>query len=68
MTTLDIRTTSAAGGCGFAEPMTPMIGGKPALLSGTVEKLTDNWLVLRGQTKTYWIPVNAILMVEVNEK
>ena len=53
---------------GFAEPMTPMIGGKPALLAGTVEKLTDNWLVLRDKSKTYWIPVGAILMVEFEAK
>jgi hypothetical protein len=53
---------------GFAEPMTPMIGGKPALLTGTVEKLTDSWLVLRDKSKSYWIPVNAILMVETDSK
>src|SRR5262245_58144827 len=53
---------------GFAEPMTPMIGGNPALLMGTVDKLTDSWLVLRNKSKTYWIPVNAILMVETESK
>jgi hypothetical protein len=49
---------------GYAEPMAPMIGGHSALLSGTVEKLTANWLLLRSESKTYWIPTSAILMIE----
>jgi hypothetical protein len=53
---------------GYAEPMAPMIGGHSALLSGTVEKLTSSWLVLRNESKTYWIPTSAILMIETTSK
>ena len=53
---------------GYAEPMAPMIGGHSALLSGTVEKLTSSWLVLRSDSKTYWIPTSAILMIETASK
>jgi hypothetical protein len=53
---------------GFAEPMSPMIGGKQALVSGIVDKLGNDWLVLRDKSRTYWIPVNAILMMETDAK
>src|SRR5205085_7818418 len=53
---------------GLAEPMANMIGGKPALISGTVEAMNDNWLVLRSESRTYWIPTSAILMIETNSR
>ena len=53
---------------GLAEPMANMIGGKPALISGTVDAMNDSWLVVRGESKTYWIPTSAVLMIETQSR
>lgn len=54
---------------GMAAPATlgpdaPSAGGRTIALDGTLIDLTDQWLVLRGQGRTYWIPHHVVLLIE----
>ena len=46
----------------------PMSGNNLAadrvLLSGTLERVGRDWLVLRGERSTYWVPREVVLAVE----
>ena len=46
----------------------PMSGNNLAadrvLLSGTLERVGRDWLVLRGERSTYWVPRDVVLTVE----
>ena len=46
----------------------PMSGNNLAadrvLLSGTLERVGRDWLVLRGERSTYWVPRDVVLAVE----
>ena len=37
-------------------------------VSGTLERVGSDWLVLRSDRSTYWIPRDAVLAVEFEEK
>ena len=62
------RDALGLAGPGMAEPMANMIGGKPVLISGTIEVMNDSWLVVRSESRTYWIPTSAVLMIETNSR
>jgi hypothetical protein len=48
------------------EPDANMIAGKQVILGGAVERFGDGWLVLKGDTKRYWIATSGILLIEVD--
>jgi hypothetical protein len=50
------------------EPDANMIAGKQVVLSGTVERFGDGWLVLKGDAKRYWIAASGILLIEVDAR
>ena len=39
-----------------------------AQLTGTLERVGRDWLVLRGERSTYWVPRDAVLAVEFIEQ
>ena len=50
----------------------PMSGNNLAadrvLLSGTLERVGRDWLVVRGDRSTYWVPREAVLAVEFTDE
>ena len=43
------------------------IASERALLAGTLERVGRDWLVLRGERSTFWLPREAVLAVEFVE-
>ena len=43
------------------------INADRAALTGTLERVGGDWLVLRGDRSTYWVPRDAVLAVEFVE-
>jgi hypothetical protein len=39
-----------------------------AQVTGTLERVGRDWLVIRGDRSTYWIPREAVLAVEFAEQ
>jgi hypothetical protein len=51
---------------------TPLSGNNLATdrasLVGTLERVGRDWIVVRGERSTYWLPVDSVLAVEFVEQ
>lgn len=52
---------------GILEPTATSSGGKAVSIVGTVDQVTDGWVVMHVNKQVYWIPTTQILMLELAE-
>ncbi len=41
--------------------------GRAVQVTGTLERISGDWLVIRGENHTYWIPRNVVLAVDFDD-
>ena len=63
------RRSTAAGFArcrqpGALSPQRHTIATERAQISGTLERVGRDWLVVRGAKSTYWVPRETVLAVE----
>ena len=56
--TMGVAAPAAIGVLGETLP------GKAVQLTGTIDRLTPEWLVLRAEGRNYWIPREMVLLIE----